>query len=289
MYATVCVCGRLQYLLGHNELAMSEKQVFECALLWSEAECKRKDLNPCDPVDLRRVMDGVIDLIRFPLMSIKEFTGKVVPTEILTEEELLDVYTYIASKKSGAKNVTTRFNAQERMHLSFEFKWARGGTQGIIEPKQKQTFNRTPGTSGYCCVIADTAMPPNSGKYFWAVKVLALSTSDWHCGVGVATQALNMNNYLSSTVAGWAYFNQGCRCHNSGSNSDKYGTRFEVNQTVSCLFDSDAGTLAYFLGDKSFGVAFTGIKETVWPAAQVNSNVILTIVEDPKIPDEVDC
>ncbi|KAH7713720.1 BTB (POZ) domain containing 6 [Aphelenchoides avenae] len=71
-------------LLQRN-LEVQETLVFDRVVAWAEAECQRKDLLPT-PANVRTQLDGVIRLVRFPLMSSKEFTSGPFKSDILTQE-----------------------------------------------------------------------------------------------------------------------------------------------------------------------------------------------------------
>jgi len=274
---------RLQQLLAHDDLSMAERDIFSAVVAWGEAECKRYHLESGKQPNLRTSLEGVVQLVRFPLMRVKDFTNMVVPSGTLQEHELLDIYTYLANSKNKVGS-SSMFCCTPRVYLAFDFKWGKCGAGGVLDT-DKKSFSRT--NSGYCCAVGDRAMEPNTGKYFWAVRINTMSFSDWQCGLGVASKDLNFNNYLSSSTAGWSYFNQGCRCHNSGSNSNKFGGRYLANHTIGVLYNSDSGTLTYFNGEKCLGEAFKDINRvTVWPAVQVNGGVSITLVDEAPIPDD---
>lgn len=60
---------------------------------WAIAECYRKELDP-EPANLRSVLTDVFKLIRFPVMSLQEFTTRVTSTGILSDSEELSLLRY---------------------------------------------------------------------------------------------------------------------------------------------------------------------------------------------------
>jgi hypothetical protein len=92
-------------------------------------------------------------------------------------------------------------------------------------------------TSGYCCAIGEKGMKPNTGTYYWEIKVDAMaSSSDWQMGIGVATSSLNLEGHLGASMPGWAYCNQGCRAHSSSSSTDRFGETYTRDDVIGKLF-----------------------------------------------------
>lgn len=60
---------------------------------WASQQCD-KDGIPKIPENLRMVLKKAITLIRFPLMSVKDFSLHVAPTELLSDKEMVGVLVY---------------------------------------------------------------------------------------------------------------------------------------------------------------------------------------------------
>ena len=70
-----------------------EIAVFHAVLRWSEAECHRRGIE-ITSANQRMVIGRCLNLIRFPIMSMEQFAQEVVPTNILTTEEVVSLYQY---------------------------------------------------------------------------------------------------------------------------------------------------------------------------------------------------
>jgi len=60
---------------------------------WGRNECEKQQI-PKTPDNLRLVLKGALQLIRFPLMSVKDFSLQVAPTELLSDKELVGILIY---------------------------------------------------------------------------------------------------------------------------------------------------------------------------------------------------
>ncbi|KAL3090466.1 hypothetical protein niasHT_027161 [Heterodera trifolii] len=63
------------------------------ALRWADEKCRQKGIE-CSAENRREMLGQALFNIRFPLMSAKDFTKSVVPTGVLTTEEMFGVYQY---------------------------------------------------------------------------------------------------------------------------------------------------------------------------------------------------
>lgn len=109
-------------------------------------------------------------------------------------------------------------------------------------------------------------IPITSGKWYWEAK-FTLGTNGG-TGIGIATAAAPLTNYLESSAYGWTY-NQSNG--NSGTNAAyyTYGAAYTTSgDVVGIAFDADAGTLVFYKNGSSQGTAFTGLTSgPYYPAA----------------------
>jgi len=97
----------VKLVLGFDELACEEEEVWECALSWAKVQGKRNKTQLVD--ELRKIYHAV----RFPLMSTKYFSSKVVPVSVLTKQEMLDLYCYLTYPEG--KPSTAPFSSKPRI------------------------------------------------------------------------------------------------------------------------------------------------------------------------------
>ena len=84
----------LGVILDNAHLAMKEIKIFEKAFEWAS---KKND----GSVNARTALGNNLFKIRFPAMKMKEFTEIVCAKDVLTENEQLQIFKYLASPKSG--------------------------------------------------------------------------------------------------------------------------------------------------------------------------------------------
>jgi BTB/POZ domain-containing protein 1/2 len=63
----------LSLLLQRDTLRVKETKLFDAVVKWSSAECGRRRI-PVTPEEQRLIVGHAVDLIRFPLMSVEEFS-----------------------------------------------------------------------------------------------------------------------------------------------------------------------------------------------------------------------
>lgn len=83
-------------ILTCDHLSSDESMNFSAAKDWAYVQCKEKNLD-AKPEHIRACLGEVLFSIRFPLMAIDTFAKMVTPTGILTSEEMLILYHYLAT------------------------------------------------------------------------------------------------------------------------------------------------------------------------------------------------
>jgi hypothetical protein len=117
--------GTLKTLLERDGLAVPEDIVFESVVKWVSA-------HGGSGKELAKGMAPFVDLIRFPLMTSKDFASKVVPTGALSSAQTLELFTFIAQKESKGLDGATLGSNISKMSK----KPRRAGTPKLIEGVQ---------------------------------------------------------------------------------------------------------------------------------------------------------
>ncbi|XP_044739983.1 BTB/POZ domain-containing protein 2-like [Chrysoperla carnea] len=94
--------GTLIFMLERDTLQVFESKLFQAIVLWSEAECARKQL-PITPENQRSVLGQALELIRFPLMTLKEFVIGPVKSGLLDGSEITKFCVDTASNASSTE------------------------------------------------------------------------------------------------------------------------------------------------------------------------------------------
>lgn len=83
--------GTLTSFLSRDTLVVKEILLFRAAVKWAGRECQRLSI-PLTVENKRRVLGDAFYSIRFPLMSVKEFTEEVAQSSFLSYEEVANLY-----------------------------------------------------------------------------------------------------------------------------------------------------------------------------------------------------
>jgi len=71
--------------------------IFQAALQWAAAECKRRNLQ-VDSTNCRNVLGDALYLIRLPTMALEDFANDAAQSGILTLQETTDVFLYFTAR-----------------------------------------------------------------------------------------------------------------------------------------------------------------------------------------------
>ena len=86
----------LGVILDSAQLAMTEVKLFEKAFDWAQRRIDRSQ-------NVRAVLGNNVYKIRFPIMTSGEFTEVVCSKDVLTQEEQIQIFKYLASPKTVDK------------------------------------------------------------------------------------------------------------------------------------------------------------------------------------------
>ncbi|KAL3858818.1 hypothetical protein ACJMK2_009070 [Sinanodonta woodiana] len=108
----------VEIVISQDELFMKEEEIYEAMKDWAGNECARKSIQP-SAENMRQVMVGLKDLIRFSVMDGKYFTDIVAGDNILSDKEKVSLFRHFYSSSNlGNTNIQER---RERK-LSFQEK-----------------------------------------------------------------------------------------------------------------------------------------------------------------------
>lgn len=99
-YFLECNAFTLKTILGSDRLNCEEIEIFNGAMQWAENALKRKGL-VVDPEKIELELGDCFNMIRFPVMTIKEFLNCLEKyPNILQAKEHLDILHFIVDKRS---------------------------------------------------------------------------------------------------------------------------------------------------------------------------------------------
>ena len=86
----------LSEVVERDSLVVTEVDLFQAVNRWAVEKCHRRGLEGSGK-EKREVLGPVLELIRFPLMTMKEFAGVVLLTKLLDIEEISDIFRFYSS------------------------------------------------------------------------------------------------------------------------------------------------------------------------------------------------
>ena len=87
----------LKEILQRETLNCKETVLFQAAIQWASAECKRRHMEPT-PANCRLVLGDAIYLIRLPTMALDDFANEAAQSGIFTLQEITDIFLYFTAR-----------------------------------------------------------------------------------------------------------------------------------------------------------------------------------------------
>ncbi|KAL3083696.1 hypothetical protein niasHT_038850 [Heterodera trifolii] len=85
-------------ILEKDELRSSEIEIWNAALNWADEQCRQNYIE-CSAENRRKMLGLALFNIRFPQIPKEDFTKSVVPTDVLTMEEVDSIYQFYSHSK----------------------------------------------------------------------------------------------------------------------------------------------------------------------------------------------
>ena len=158
----------LSSLLKRDTLALvdGECAVFKAAKRWAIANCKVKGPGTTGE-ELRKVLKEAIYLIRFPLMPPRLFEDVVIPTRILTSEEVSQVHLF--HKQGSVSAGDTKFSSVPR-GPRLQLRSSDAQLCRCYRYRENQTF---PNSESFSTVSESLKFSTNKEVYFAGVRLYA--------------------------------------------------------------------------------------------------------------------
>jgi len=105
--------------LDMDEINISELEFFNAAMKWAKAQCDKTDQKDTSE-NLRGVLQEALTMIRFTLMSPKEFALQIVPRFILTPLEVITIFQHLSVEVEERDSLPAVFcKSESRKKLKF--------------------------------------------------------------------------------------------------------------------------------------------------------------------------
>lgn len=87
----------LQEIVERDCLSVHEITLFEAVDRWAGEECHRQEIEPSKDNKKKVTGEGVVNNIRFPLMTQEEFAQKVPSSGLLSKDEIIELFMWFSS------------------------------------------------------------------------------------------------------------------------------------------------------------------------------------------------
>jgi len=265
---------RVVEICKRNTLNVKEGDLFEGVVTWAKAECKRTNIDN-NGENLRKVLEDILPLIRFPAMAMEEVATKVTPTSVLLSDQMLTIFTYLGSSKDKQKNMKMAYNTKPRegRRPPNWFSWSNNHKHHSLQLSDKNSVIVSTDPNYWQSIGADIEL--KSGVHEWEVVLNQYDTNNSY-NVVIGCVPTHFNQWTSSTwigsstsAPGWAFVTG--NGYKTGTNTGQtyYGSAARQGDTVRTRLDLDKRTIEFFVNNTSQGVAFTDVYGPVRPAISV--------------------
>ncbi|KAI6211670.1 BTB domain-containing protein [Aphelenchoides besseyi] len=109
-------------VISRDTLRISELSLYQSCILWATSKCTKENLLTTRE-SMRQVLGDALFQIRFPLMSLREFTTQVVqsPTCLLTDREMVEIFIHFGSNElltnDASESTESRFCTRRRCQM----------------------------------------------------------------------------------------------------------------------------------------------------------------------------
>lgn len=87
---------RIKAILNLNTCSVAEVEIFRALLDWADCSCRRQGYT-VSPVNRRKVLASLVDLVRFPLMTLNELQWDVVTSGVLDYEDVTSLQDHVVN------------------------------------------------------------------------------------------------------------------------------------------------------------------------------------------------
>jgi len=234
------------------------------------------------------VLADVLPLVRFPTMTTMEVASKVTTSGVLESTQVLELFTYLATKAGGGSGGTpgsslARFSTKARAprKKSNWFAWDPSSKNSALT-LSNENYTVMSTSSSYQPVFGTTEL--KSGVHEFEITLDVLFANNFSVVVGFAP-ASSKSRFSSSMmigysnhIPGWSYAPYHQRKYHN--RMDKYGSR-RCNQgdTIRVRLDLDSRTLQFWLNGEACATtpAFTDVVGPVVPALSLYGRTTVTL------------
>ncbi|GAB5365772.1 hypothetical protein AAMO2058_001086900 [Amorphochlora amoebiformis] len=164
---------RLKVLLECEFLSIEEEAVFIALARWAAAEADRRGLLMTQE-NLRKVVDPLLHLVRFPVMSSGQIARLVAPSGLLRNSELVEIFTYVAFKEKGNHAKLPKIKYPVHPRKGTASKWDLVCNRSEVRLKGDNTIAEYSPTGPEACLLGSQDLPRTIVRHAWRITLLKI-------------------------------------------------------------------------------------------------------------------
>jgi BTB And C-terminal Kelch len=215
----------IERILTNTALQIKEEELFDAVLAWAKLQVKKRYHSRSELVssdskhnlnastdeeehkqdDLRDVLEPLLPLIRFPLMSMQYFSTVVIGCHVLSPAEQLEAFTVIALNQKSEEQVDVEipeckfFNSQPRDKGARKFKWDRFKNHQLqISQDGMSAKGKRDGVFGTVSATAEGFLQGGIGRLHFELELAQVSDNDNALGLNVIFASIGQVGPISS-------------------------------------------------------------------------------------------
>jgi len=198
-------------------------------------------------------MAEVVPFIRFPLLTLEEFTSVVVPAKILSKSQTIEMFGWLGVPEEYRTNMKMTFNVKERRGGTEKWTFDPQGIWGGVILSDKNMTATISISSRYS--VATGSVVWKKGKHAWAFYLN--NFSGWMvAGISKKKDFSSLSTYTDPTFWGWSSASQ--QYGGGGSSTRSTGVSWKGTQTVHMLVDLDKNSLTTLCLESGSRAEYTG-------------------------------
>jgi len=257
-------------LLKRDTIGAPEIMIFDAVVRWGKAELKRTEQKET-PELMRTALGEIVNEIRFLHLTTEDIGSKVATSGVLTQQQILELFTYLAAKDMGLKpgKSIAMFKLKERENAVENFWNPADRYDPRIELTEKNLIVSSPAQYINENIGVRAKQGYSSGRHYWTILVqLYNGGGNGYNTAGICTKTCILQGMSGYPFAGSpdAWVVDLCRLtkiQGTSHGSEAYGSgakSLKTGDLIGFLLDMDAGTFSVYYNSVLIGEAYNGLK-----------------------------
>eukprot|EP00808_Paulinella_micropora_P006158 g46509.t1 len=200
---------RVGKVLQDSALGVSEEFLFDALLTWGRHQASKSGTT------LQQAVEGLVDHIRFPCMSVSAVAGVVAPAGLLTQDELLSIFHLVATTDAKARAaMPSRFIKEARQGRGMtKLEWdpAQSFTRGVYQVSQENRTVLKVAGHGSIYIIRTKQPLQRQCRSYWELYLDPVVANGPDLQLGLAHSNYNWeSDWLKSAGSMWIELSGSC-------------------------------------------------------------------------------